>query len=341
MTQILRRTTALAFVAVLAGLAGAPAAGQSESPRSGSDETHELLADGQGWASSVQLEAVGDPLANTTMQPGDLPVGVTGTEESKRSYLLLDVPAEATTVTLELERSVSSGTNFGTPGVLLACLVTDPFVVSSGQRLDNAPAIDCADEVTGHVQMLEDGVEDPTGAYSFDLTPLLPRRDETAVGREGLAVAIVGDTRAAGTYQVTLHAGYFTPIGTYTVPAGGGGRSEGEPDVPPPPPAVVPDQGSAAQPPPPAQPIVAFEAFTAPRLQESVPDPEVAPEGESDESAASQDQTVLAATVFEPMPVHPAVWLLLPLLVLVLWAAGRGLGRAGDMPSSLDRLLAG
>lgn len=339
MTLMGSRTAALVLGALLVALLGAPAAGQTERPDSGGGATHELLADGQGWASSVQVDAVGDPLANSTMQPGDLPVGVTGTEESKRSYLLLDVPTEATAVILELGRSESPGTTFGTPGVLLACLVTDPFVVSNGQSISEAPAVDCEDEVTGQIQTLEEGVEDPEGGYTFDLTPLLANRDKTAVGPDSLAVAIVGDARAAATYQVTLRADYFAPIGTYTVPAGGG--TEGEPAVPPPP-TEVSTQGPADPPPAAERPVVPFEVFTAPPQVSSVPVPEVAPQtGAGEPAAPPPGQPVLAATELELMPVNPAVWLLAPLLLVVLWAAGRGLGRAGEPPSALDRLLVG
>lgn len=342
MTRATHRTGWLLLVTLLVGLVSSPAAGQDGDGTSTSGEEHELLADAQGWASATQAGPLGDPVGNTTMEPGDLPVGLTGTDETKRSYLLLDVPPEATAATLTLERSDAPGTSYGTPGVILACLVTEPFVLANGQPIDEAPAVDCEDEITGRVVSEDDG-EDPAGAYTFALDPLLDRRDEIAEGQQGLPVALVADTRAAGNYQFTFHADYFAPIGTYTVPAEGGDDGGDEPFVPPPPPPTTTgDQDSFEYTPPPraSQPAVPFEAFTS-DPPTSEPAPEVASGSGTGAPSGEQQEQVLAAAPFELLPVNPAVWLLVPFGLAVLWAAGRGLGRAGEPVSSLDRLLAG
>ncbi|MBW3560959.1 MAG: hypothetical protein KY437_00510 [Actinobacteria bacterium] len=331
-----RTVTFLALLVVVGALAG-PAAAQ---------EQGEVVADGQGWATSTQVPGLGDPAAHTTLEPGDLPIGAEGTNETKRSYLLLDIPDAATSAQITLPVADGAGKNFGLAGPILACIVIEPFSLQSGDPIAESPEVECGDEpITGEVG--EDGT------HTWVLDPILAR---WRAGEPNNGVALVADiSTPQPNYQITFHAEFFAPIGTYTVPAE---RSDSTESSPPPPPPASSDSdttGSGSQDPA-FQESPSFESGTtsfesgtaswsAPTFESLAPPPMVAepPAEPGPEPVAAPPPSVTAVAAagpMEPLPVNPLVWVLVPLALAVLWSAGRGLTGRGEPTSRLDRLLA-
>lgn len=330
------RTPRMFVAAGIAGVAmlGTPALAQ---------ESAELTADEQAWATSTQLAGLGDPVATTTLGQGDLPVGANGTEETKRSYLLLDVPETAISALLVLPVSEGAEKNFGVAGPLLACPVVEELVMQSGDAISESPAVDCGEEpVVGEV--------DDEGVYTWVLDAILAR---WAAGETNNGIALVADVSTPqANYQITFDAPFFEPIGTYTLPEeDGADEDRSDPGFVAPPVSngsgsTGSGSGSSFSPPPSFGSTSSFESFTSsPAVEEAVeqPAPAVAPPAETpaaEPTAVAPPSHVVAAGPFEPMPVNPVAWLLIPIAIAVLFVAGRGLTGVGEPTSSLDRLLA-
>lgn len=294
-------------------------------------QTGEVAADQQAWASSTTVGSLRDPVANLTLGQGDLPVGADGTTETKRSYLVLDLPPAATSAQITLPVSDHPGRSFGVPGPILACIVVEHFTMQSGEPIATAPEVDCGED-----QII--GQPGGDGAYSWVLDPILAR---WAAGEPNNGIALVADTLAPQpTFQITFHSEYFAPIGTFTVaPSDGDGR--GEESAPPPSSGsdVETDAGTFALDPPPA-----FNddfALDAPlSIAPAVPLPVPGPAVDARPAAVAEPARPVAVVNFEPLPVNPLVWVLAPLAVGVLWACGGALADRGAPSSALDRLLA-
>lgn len=307
------------------------------------DETGKIVVDDEAWTTSTAAGPAGDPVANATLGTGDLPVGANGTTETKRSYLKLTLPKEATAAQISLKISDSAGTNFGAAGPVLACIVTEPFEVRSGQPIADAPAIECGDKpVVGKVG--EDG------STTFVLDPIVSR---WATGQPNNGIALVADvSELRPNYQVTFHAPLDSEVGTYTIasddastgsdfevvppgdfsqPDSGGDQSTGSGDLtfdPAPPPVSGFDGGSSD--------LVVPDIAPAP--PPAIAEPPVAPET-APPLAAGPPTAPVAAGPLTPLPVNPLVWLIAAAAVPVFWMSGRGLGAAGAPRSKLDRLL--
>lgn len=324
----LRATVAVALVLVLAAAVPSRAADP-------------VAATDSGWYTSLSVEAtgvpLGDPVAVNTLGPGDLPVAAAGQDEHKRSYLRLQVPDDATSLVIEVPLSASTGVSYGAPGPILACPVTDAFVVASARSIQSAPAIDCAKAVVGEPNAdLAQG--EVATAYRFDLTPLLARwTDPGNAGGFALA-ADVSEPQPA--YQLTFNVELFEPIGA--------AESVREGRAPSPPPAGGRDSGEDPAPPDPAQDRIATGPLdsSAPVAMD-VGAPEVAPAPDAPQVAEPVGVPPAAPSAAPPVvatvplaAVNMALWVLaLPLAAAALAAAGRSLRPGAQGRSTLDRLL--
>lgn len=293
-----------------------------------------VIAEDAGWYSALSVrqgELIADPVAASTLAQGDLPIGATGNAEHKRSYLRLGLPEDTIAATITLERSASDGANFGAPGPILACPLAGPFAVTTGKPIAEAPEIDCdAAQAIGQVPELEEGVPDPEGAYTFDLTPLVLHWNSSAAEP---AIALVADvSEPQGTYQVTLFAEPFSQIGTATT---GSAANDDSFVFDPILPGAPPNQGDS--------PFVSSDAFAfvPPSLEPQQPERAVvAPPGGDDDTLGEAPVLASGPPVdLDPLPVNPAVWLLLPLGLGTLLVSGRRLSPSADPVTSLDRLL--
>lgn len=331
------RHGAVVAALVLVALAALPAGSQEP-----------IVADDLAWYTAVNTNAggvpLGDPVANNTLEPGDLPVGAAGSAEHKRAYLLLGVPENATTGLIALPISETVGTNFGTAGPIIICPVIETFFVSSGGSIESAPDIECGDNPIVGTPDPADPTEGVATAYQFDVSPLLAR---WAAGEPNQGIAVVADVREPQpAYQVTFKVDLFSVIGSAQSSGAGGTDDDFE----------FPDFGSgdfgsgdfgsdgssgqsSAFAPPPRTDFLPLDDLAFAPAEEA---PESAAPDLSDEPALpvpSQGQTPLAAPGQIPGTASPAIWLLLPFALGVLGLSARALGRAGEAESTLDRML--
>lgn len=322
MSVRLRRGAVVLTMAVPLTMLGGPVSAQ---------QSGEVAADQQAWATSTQVGSLRDPVANLTLEQGDLPVGADGTNETKRSYLVLDLPPEATTAQITLPVSDQPGKSFGTAGPIVACIVVEPVTMESGQPIATAPEVDCGeDQIVG--QPGEDG------AYSWVLDPILA---QWAAGEPNHGIALVADTLAPQpTHQITFHSEFFAPIGTFTAAAPD--RDADEESAPPPPPSVSDfDSGAgtfALEPPPAFNDDFTLDAPMS--ITPAVPAPVPGPAVDAPPVTVAAPAPSVAVVNLEPLPVNPLVWLLVPLTLGVLWASGSALAGRGAPISALDRVLA-
>lgn len=339
-----RRARIVVAVAALLALSALPAGSQEP-----------IAADDLAWYTSVNSNAggvpLGDPVANNTLEPGDLPVGAAGTTEHKRTYLLLGVPEGATSGTITLPISETGGTNFGTAGPIVVCPVVEPFIVASGGSIESAPAIDCGENPIVGTPDPADPTEGAATSYQFDVSPLLAR---WAAGEPNQGIAVVADVREPQpAYQVTFTVELFGTIGSAQSTGTGGGGDDFDP----------PDFGSGGSggsggfgsgqfgsggfrsgtesssfAPPPRTDFMPLDdlAFAPAEEAPESASPDV---GEPALPVTAQDQAPLASAGPIPGTASPAIWLLLPFALGVLGLSARALGRAGETQSALDRML--
>ena len=305
-----------------------------------------VAAADMGWYTSTSLMAggvpIGDPLATSTLTSGDLPVGANAQEEHKRSYVRLDIPAGATEVVIELPLSDSSATNFGVAGPILACGLLEPFFVTGGGDLAEAPEVDCSNAVVGEPNAELASGESAT-AYIFDLTPLLPHWE--SMGEAG--IGLVADvTEPQGFYQLTFRVQLFGVVGTAEVAEeAGGGTGTQDPITAPSSEDPAPLPGSSTPPAnePFAPPVSVggeepfpgvTEGVQPPVVADEVPDPDAAP---VPGGGQEQPTTPIAA----PGRVTVLPWFVGLLLGGgALAAVGRSLDPKHRPRSSLDELIA-
>ena len=298
-----------------------------------------VVAADVGWYTSMSLVAagvpIGDPLATTTITSGDLPVGANAQEEHKRSYLRLDVPEGAQSVVIELPISENNATTFGVAGPILACGLVEPFFVTGGGELDDAPEVDCSIGVLGEPNAeLTSG--ETTTAYTFDLTPLLPHWQ--SMGEAG--VALVADvSEPQGFYQVTFSVQLFGVVGTAEV-----ADEQTQPSEPPAPPVEEPSPPSDGAPPPsdtfsPSVPIGPADPFELPTADD-VDAPIVAEPSEVAAPQAGGDPEQTPTMIAAPGKVALMPWFVGLLLGGgALVAVGRSLDPDNRPRSDLDELL--
>lgn len=279
------------------------------------------------WYTSTNVSAgigLGDPYANSTFTTGDLPVGAVGQQEHKRSYLKLGVPEGAVRVVIELPLSDTTGANIGAAGPILACPLAEPYVVSSGGDIANAPEVDCESGVTGELQ--EDA---EAGAYRFDLTSFLPRWRHT--GEQVLAL-VADVSEPQGFYQTTFHAQIGDSVGTAEVGPGGDGTNATPPTVGFTPPMQPPAFD-------PASPPSLSSGTTSVDATDEAPGPVAADPSSSEEPSGGQPlaQQPLA---FPPAAVNVLPWTVgLTVGLGALVAAGRSLAADAARQTPIDRLL--
>jgi hypothetical protein len=235
---------------------------------------------------------------------GDLTVARSALGEQARALLALDLPVGARSATVTLRQASQTTSSYGTSSIS-ACRVLAPWKPGVGQPLEKAPALDCTSAV-------------PVSAapWTFDLSPVLRAWSD---GQPQLGIALV-DTDSVAPAEMSLNVLAGEKVGTADI-ASSASPLAAMPSALPQPVPVTDPVGASSSPsvPVPARPQPAGNPASVPRVAAAPPP-----------TAAASGVVTVQAGFIAPLPLRPAVWLLLPLVVWIFVALVRAVSVESD-----------